>query len=59
MITGTEKIISTLLFKNIGECNRCHEHKNVNAYGLCEECDHIIDEEYEVLYQESLEADFI
>lgn len=44
-------------FMNQGVCNRCQEAGLLNVYGLCTDCDHVIDEEYEILYQEPLEID--
>lgn len=44
-------------FLHPGICNRCQEAKLLNIYGLCAECDHQVDEEYEILYQEPLEMD--
>lgn len=58
MLTNTLEIaLNTQATFSSGVCNRCQETKLLNVYGLCAECDHIIDEEYETLYQEPLELD--
>lgn len=58
MLPNTLEIaLNTHASVNPGVCNRCQETKLLNAYGLCTECDHIIDEEFETLYQEPLELD--
>ncbi len=58
MLTNTFEItLNAQSFVNQGVCNRCQGTKLLNVYGLCDECDHIIDEEYETLYQEPLELD--
>ena len=58
MLTHTaENAFGPQAFVNQGVCNRCQETKLLNVYGLCTECDHIVDEEYETLYQEPLELD--
>lgn len=38
-----------------GLCRRCQGIKLLNIHGLCPECDHLIDEEYALMYQEPLE----
>jgi hypothetical protein len=58
MLTNTfEIVLNTQSALNPGVCNRCQESKLLNVYGLCTECDHQVDEEYEILYQEPLELD--
>jgi len=32
------------------ECSRCNEQKHVNKFGVCKECDTVIDKEYAELY---------
>lgn len=58
MLTNTLEIaLNTQVFVKSGVCNRCQEIELLNVYGLCTECDHTVDEEYEALYQEPLELD--
>lgn len=56
----TDTLMNTATFtdaSNFGVCSRCREVKLLSAYRLCADCDHIVDEEYEMMYQESLEFD--
>jgi len=32
------------------ECSRCHEQKLLNKFGVCNECNTVIDKEYAELY---------
>lgn len=34
----------------VGECNRCHDEKEVNKFGLCKACQSDVDYEYAMLY---------
>ena len=58
MLTNTHEIfLNPQAFLTSGICKRCQEAKLLNAYGLCSACDHLVDEEYQILYQEPLELD--
>ncbi|MGM0378557.1 MAG: hypothetical protein ACQEQE_02320 [Bacillota bacterium] len=36
---------------NVEECNRCHDEKEVNKFGLCKACQLEVDHEYSSLYR--------